>query len=322
MGQDRPALNWPAAGPGRRVGADSTLRVLRERADMVLIHYRGRYFAVPVQLGPVDPTALDRDDALPPGTLVADSEMALEREIDFVARWANSRGQFDGHQPRRDVAPFRAGSALGEPESSLIADDHVLMRDRGTVYAVPASDLAAIAGSKPEEVRVISAVSDGALMATLGPINDYFVFFLDHVFYAVPLMVLQTASRGGPLQGLPLHEQPGTLTSSSYPDLLRMIGAGRERRLVTGAAAHSTSEIASGKPSVVRSLLGYNIIAYEGWFYGVPDALGTVDLTETDALSLPGVIADVAQIAVEQEIHDRTAQSAGAAGPKDPYVPT
>ncbi len=307
-----PDAVWPPAGPDRRAVAGAP-RLLRTVGDMTLVHHRGRYFAVPVRLGAVDAGMLASDEALPPGVLVADSESALEKEIEFVGRWANSRGQFDAQEAQRDISPFRAGSVVGEPETSLIADDDVLIRSNGEVYAVPAGELAKLAGARSKDVRVISAVSDGALMATLGPINDYFVFFLDHLFYAVPLVVLQAANRGGALQGLPLHEQPGTLMSESYPDLLQKIGWSRARRVARDA--ERSIDAASSAPRRVRSLHGYNIVAYEGWFYGLPERLGDVDLTEIDALSLPGVIADVAQVAVEQEIQDRFAKQTAAPAP-------
>lgn len=47
---------------------------------------------------------------------------------------------------------------------------------------------------------------------------------------------------------------------------------------------------------------GYNIILYEGWYYGVPQKLGSIDLTQIDILELDGVIRDVSKEAVEVEV--------------------
>ena len=47
---------------------------------------------------------------------------------------------------------------------------------------------------------------------------------------------------------------------------------------------------------------GYDVISYEGWIYGMPHALGAIDLTEIDVLEMPGVIRDVSRDAVENEI--------------------
>jgi hypothetical protein len=48
----------------------------------------------------------------------------------------------------------------------------------------------------------------------------------------------------------------------------------------------------------------YNIVSYEGFIYGLPQALGPLDLTQTDAIGIEGVIRDVSRQVVENEIVD------------------
>jgi hypothetical protein len=326
-----PSAIWPRTGvPARDNPADDGAgpRLVRSAGDVRIVEFRGRYFGVPQYLGPLEQVDLTRPDAIPAGVLVADSDAALEAEIEYVARWANSRGQIDAQESRSpDDTPFRAGSALGEHEISVLASGYTIVRGRGEVYAIKSQDLAQL--GRPEHaaddgrktdaavgVTVSSAISEGALTQALGIVNDYMILFLDHMFYAIPRLIMQAAARDKRLAGLPLHQQPGVIAGPSYPDVLNRIGWRRERRLRSGATAPGKSpataglgdgrdQPAGGVPRIVRSLQGYDIIAYEGWFYGVPQSLGPVDLTQTDALSLPGIIADVAQTSVETEIADR-----------------
>ena len=52
----------------------------------------------------------------------------------------------------------------------------------------------------------------------------------------------------------------------------------------------------------VRTLDGHDIYFYEGFYYGVPEHYGRLDLKDTDAGQLAGVITDVSSDAVEEEI--------------------
>lgn len=46
----------------------------------------------------------------------------------------------------------------------------------------------------------------------------------------------------------------------------------------------------SGKPKLVKSIGGYNIVALYEIYYAVPLSLGVLDLTKTEALALPGIL--------------------------------
>ena len=58
-------------------------------------------------------------------------------------------------------------------------------------------------------------------------------------------------------------------------------------------------------PILLATIESYNIVTYEGWVYGIPHALGPLDLTEVDLIGMPGVIRDVSRDVVESEILDR-----------------
>ncbi len=57
----------------------------------------------------------------------------------------------------------------------------------------------------------------------------------------------------------------------------------------------------------------YNVVGYEGWIYGIPLALGALDLTEVDVTEIPGVIKDVARDVVINEINFLSEQRSAVA---------
>ena len=65
-----------------------------------------------------------------------------------------------------------------------------------------------------------------------------------------------------------------------------------------------SDEVIDSSPRLISSIDGYNIIFFEGWFYGISQSLGDIDLTEVDVMEMDGVIRDVSQDAVESEIYE------------------
>jgi hypothetical protein len=55
-------------------------------------------------------------------------------------------------------------------------------------------------------------------------------------------------------------------------------------------------------PRLVATVDHYNVVEFEGWFYGLPHALGPIDLLTTDVIEMPGVIRDLSRDVVEGEI--------------------
>lgn len=58
----------------------------------------------------------------------------------------------------------------------------------------------------------------------------------------------------------------------------------------------------SEPPRLIRSVAGYNLVAYRERIYGLPQSLGTIDLASVDAATLPGVITGNSADAVTAEI--------------------
>ena len=95
-----------------------------------------------------------------------------------------------------------------------------------------------------------------------------------------------------------------------FPNVIRGSGiaeAEQRIRYIRGPANRrmmAKTRTATSQPRLVGSLEGYNVVEYEGWFYGLPQALGDIDLSQTDAIEMPGVIRDVTRIVVENEIRE------------------
>jgi hypothetical protein len=82
---------------------------------------------------------------------------------------------------------------------------------------------------------------------------------------------------------------------------------------VTGDAIRPAPSAGPAEPQLVspRPLAGYNVVAYKGWYYGIPLALGPMDLQKTDVARLPGVIRDLSKTMVETAIHRLTGAPGG-----------
>jgi hypothetical protein len=79
--------------------------------------------------------------------------------------------------------------------------------------------------------------------------------------------------------------------------------AEKQIRLRRGHSATNLNRQRS-QPRLLASLEDYNVIEYEGWFYGVPQALGEIDLSRTDVIEMPGVVRDETRLVVENEIRE------------------
>lgn len=70
---------------------------------------------------------------------------------------------------------------------------------------------------------------------------------------------------------------------------------------------------AKSVPILVGSCEGYNIVEYEGWFYGVPQTMGDIHLDKVDVIENPNIIRDLSRDVVESEIREVLRQKMVAA---------
>lgn len=111
---------------------------------------------------------------------------------------------------------------------------------------------------------------------------------------------------------------PGMVVAATAKEATRLIEqqVGGLRRTGGNAGAERGTGPASEffpEPILLESIGDYNVVGYEGWVYGIPIALGALDLTEVDVTEMPGVIKDVARDVVINEINFLSEQRSAVA---------
>jgi radical SAM superfamily enzyme YgiQ (UPF0313 family) len=156
-----------------------------------------------------------------------------------------------------------------------------------------------------EDFHIISSVTRHALPELLWAINDYNLVKFDGRFYGIP--------HGVPVDWdeSDIASIPGVLHGRSIREAVALVErvSGKQVAARTDRAGASRASGPAGETSSTPVQLGvledHDLISYEGWVYGIPRALGAIDLTEVDVMELPGVIRDVSRDVVENEILER-----------------
>ena len=155
---------------------------------------------------------------------------------------------------------------------------------------------------------IVSAITKGAQPELLWTIGKYNLIKFDGVFYGMPHGYTPDWERDN-LAGI-----PGVIISDTIKSVADRIVdlVGKEYAAESTSSSARSQTITADKPTLLATMSehSYNLVAYEGWVYGVPHALGAVDLAEVDILEMPGVIRDVSRDAVEQEILARAPEKA------------
>ena len=169
----------------------------------------------------------------------------------------------------------------------------------------------------PFMARILShvrAITKGAQPSMLTTFNDYKYNLVEYdgLFYGLPHGLAYD------WEDPDAASAPDVVVAESAQKAMRMI---RERTQTSEAKKpHAVAEKGSGPageiarvPQLLGAIEDYNIVSYEGFIYGLPQALGPIDLTETDAIEIKGVIRDVSRQVVENEIRDLVAMRQQAA---------
>jgi len=129
----------------------------------------------------------------------------------------------------------------------------------------------------------------------VGSVEAYNIVHYDGWYYGIPQGLGKMDLRTTNPMGLPgvIRELSSAKAEERIRELLRPGSSNPQR--VDGHKA---------QPHLLGSLNGYNIVEYEGWFYGIPQTLGNIDLSRTDVIEMPGVIRDVTRMVVENEIRE------------------
>lgn len=154
---------------------------------------------------------------------------------------------------------------------------------------------------KGEDFSILSVVTKNAQPELLWAVGNYNLVKFDGLFYGVPHGAYVEWDSGL------IASVPGMLVGETIAEVDGMIRKVRGEAEEIPVAATGGRSRASGfakSPVLLRAMPeeGYDVISYEGWIYGMPHALGSIDLTEIDVIEMPGVIRDVSRDAVENEI--------------------
>jgi radical SAM superfamily enzyme YgiQ (UPF0313 family) len=165
-----------------------------------------------------------------------------------------------------------------------------------------------------QEFTILNVVSKNALPELMWTVEGYNVVKFDGAYFGCPHGVCIDWENDD------VGALPGVITARTATEVVNIIEnkmSRGNREKVTNPAANSCAGPAgeaSQEPVLLESLEGYNIVAYEGWVYGIPHALGPINLGEIDIIEISGVIRDVSRDVVENEIIERVRFRQQAAG--------
>lgn len=293
--------------------SDNQPRLIRTINAVNIVAYQKRFYGIPQSLGAFDlPSATE----IPPSILVHDTEEDLVSAIEYAHRWANSRGQFDAQSVQCKTGSWlRVDSALEEPDATPLASGYTIIRDRDGCYAVRTAELdkafperraaAAIRKKAVEKIETIYVRSAHAVPELLRHVLGYNIVSYDNAFIAVPDGI------AAQLETDDVRHIPGVKVARTLKDLYVEIGYNAEDRSSAVMRPEENwpqtptlGQVSQSVPRLLSSIGNYNIVEYEGWVYGLPHSLGSVDLTETDVIGMPGVIRDVSRYVVEDALNE------------------
>jgi radical SAM superfamily enzyme YgiQ (UPF0313 family) len=220
---------------------------------------------------------------------------------------------------------FRAGSALPEDKIVHLQSRLCLVRHENELYGIAPDKLtAAFSGLRlpqfgesdavdvTDKVRVRFVKTKAAVPELVRSIGNYNVVLYDAMYYGVPQALGAVGWGEENVAGLPGVVSAKTLGSVS-DQVEKRLGLPARRRAAApdkmAPAASMPESHGTSVPRLVGALEGYNIVEYEGWFYGVPQGLGDVHLDETDVIEMPGVVRDLSREVVEGEIREAVRQA-------------
>jgi hypothetical protein len=217
-------------------------------------------------------------------------------------------------ESREGAYAFKAGSSLPEDHVEALNVNQVfIVRHGAEFYAIRPEDLrtafprlAARYVSRPGTIdvrnsfTVRAALTRNAVPELIRSVGTTNIVRYDGFFYLLPQNL--GAVRWG-------EEDVGALAgvmvvSNAGEALVVAEGKIPKEGLKSTKRDTGSSQLSkSCSVPILRKTVGrYNIVEYEGWFYGLPHSLGPIDLQRVDVIEMPGVIRDVSADVVEKEI--------------------
>jgi hypothetical protein len=159
------------------------------------------------------------------------------------------------------------------------------------------------------DCRVMSVVTKDAVPELMWSDHGYNVVEFDGMYYGLPHGISTDWHSGC------VGEIPGVISEATVDEVVKNIpyfGVGDQQEKASQSLPEEPRNASRGTgddnslPKLLESLETYNLVAYEGWIYGLPHELGPVDLADDDVMGMDGVIRDVSKYAVEAEINARS----------------
>ncbi|MBI5673499.1 MAG: B12-binding domain-containing radical SAM protein [Nitrospirae bacterium] len=288
---DKPLAEPPLFGI-----AGESPRMVRKMDTHAILFYNGWYYGIPAALSSVDVTSPEES-----------------------GRWANSRGHYDDQKKQRASGSYMRVDSVGDASESATIPSKPRILQFGKMYlAVDQEALKDPFGRRSSIER--KSKSTGESKRNLSVWRQMAELLPASFEEELRRLIRQerfNSGNGGYLSDLQLARLlphavavasvPGMLVGETIAEVDGMIRKVRGEAGEIPVAATDGRSRASGftkSPVLLRAMPeeGYDVISYEGWIYGMPHALGSIDLTEIDVIEMPGVIRDVSRDAVENEI--------------------
>jgi hypothetical protein len=268
-----------------------------------IIAYRGLFYGVPQGLGTFDLASVDVTQM--PGVVTGHS--VSEVKSDILERL---------HQPR-------SGSTQADDAAPHLVEavgTYNIIAYRDLFYGIPQGlgtfDVASVdvtqmpgvvTGRSVSEVkseilerlhqpRSGPAQAEAAAPHLVDAVGAYNIIAYRDLFYGIP-QGLGTFD----LASVDVTQMPGVVTGRSVAEVKSEI-LERIHQPRSGPA-----QADDAPPHLVDSVGTYNIVAYRGLFYGMPQGLGSIDLTHVDVAQMPGVITRSSLSDLKSEMRDRLA---------------
>jgi radical SAM superfamily enzyme YgiQ (UPF0313 family) len=310
-----------ATDPPAAVGGDQAPpRLVRALATHNIVFRRGSYFALPHALGDVDVARVDPETL--PGVIKDCSEAALVVALEHAAAFGDARGHYDARaRQKRAGTYFRAGSNM--PEAEETAETEIgkpeILSYRGERFAVDRDDLdkafRRIAGEDAAEREAEIPRASARPGATP----------LRRMARALPAPVTADLpplrhARRSPLTARAGRASDLAIVKTVAREILAAYLCRPVERLLKGRAAMAPTRdftivacVTKGAtPELVAVVENYNIVQFDGRFYGCPHGLA-VDWMDGRTAELPGVVVGDAAQAVMARIGTVRGRAPGVA---------
>lgn len=295
----------------KRSGATAGKMIKQDEAKLVRVvsNYRiflftNNYFAVPDVIQNFAPD-LDHDALKKMGILINASLDELVDHIENGNDWANSRGVYDSQETQKKAgAAMRAGSSLiGDHQlDSIKLESGIVVPHEKYHYLVEQDELGT---SQLDKNKIFRVVSNVAKPEFLFSIKNYNLVEFDDQFFA--------CKQGRSIDFWDIKvDNENILADENIANLINRVEKLQEKDNVKkmsdslSIAAQNVNKNTSA-PKLIKSIMSYNIVVYEGWVYGIPQNLGPIDLQEVDVFDFPDIIRDLSPTVVEDEITQKCA---------------